>query len=79
MEEHNPIKPAHYLKYSRTVIDTIKGVSTPEEYRGFLKGNKIKYLARYQEKGGIEDLQKGQEYGELLIEFEEEQERGVAL
>lgn len=66
--------PDHYKKrYIREVIQSIKGLCTPEEYRGYLKGSKIKYLARYQDKGGIEDLEKGQWYGDELIAFEKEQ------
>lgn len=66
--------PDHYKKrYIREVIQSIKGLCTPEEYRGYLKGSKIKYLARYQDKGGIEDLEKGQWYGAELIAFEKEQ------
>lgn len=66
--------PDHYKKrYIREVIQSIKGLCTPEEYRGYLKGSKIKYLARYQDKGGIEDLEKGQWFGAELIAFEKEQ------
>lgn len=66
--------PDHYKKrYIREVIQSIKGLCTPEEYRGYLKGSKIKYLARYQDKGGIEDLEKEQWYGAELIAFEKEQ------
>lgn len=43
---------------------------TPEEFRGFLKGNAIKYLARSNEKGGLQDLQKAQHYLAKLIELE---------
>lgn len=38
---------------------------------GFLEGNAIKYLARWRDKGGIEDLRKAQHYIEKLIEVEE--------
>lgn len=31
---------------------------TPEEFRGFMIGTAIVYLARYKEKGGCEDIQK---------------------
>lgn len=66
--------PDHYKKrYIREVIQSIKGLCTPDEYRGYLKGSKIKYLARYQDKGGIEDLEKEEWYGAELIAFEKEQ------
>ena len=37
---------------------------------GFLEGNAIKYLVRWREKGGVEDLKKAQHYVEKLIEVE---------
>lgn len=37
---------------------------------GFLDGNAIKYLTRWREKGGIEDLKKALHYVQKLIEVE---------
>lgn len=37
---------------------------------GFFEGNAIKYLSRWRDKGGIEDLRKAQHYVEKLIEIE---------
>lgn len=39
---------------------------------GFMEGNAIKYLTRWRDKGGIEDLKKAKHYVEMLIEFEGE-------
>ena len=39
---------------------------------GFLEGNAIKYLARWRDKGGIEDLKKAKHYIDKLIEVENE-------
>lgn len=39
----------------------------------------IKYITRYKSKGGIQDLKKAIHTIELLIEFEEEKLRQVAL
>ena len=50
--------PSHYKQFSREVIDTMQGMSTPEEFKGYLKLNAVKYLSRYQGKNGIEDLGK---------------------
>lgn len=36
----------------------------------FFQGNIIKYVARYKEKGGVEDLDKARHYLEKLIELE---------
>ena len=35
---------------------------------GFCEGNIIKYVSRYKEKNGVEDLEKVIHYAELLIE-----------
>ena len=35
---------------------------------GYLEGNIIKYVTRYKQKNGIEDLRKAQHYLEKLIE-----------
>lgn len=37
---------------------------------GFCDGNVVKYVTRYKEKNGIEDLKKAKHYIELLIEME---------
>lgn len=39
---------------------------------GFIAGNVIKYVARYEKKGGLEDLRKAEHYLEKLIEVETE-------
>ena len=43
---------------------------TPEQFSGFLRGNAIKYLARCDDKGGVEDLRKARHYLDKLIEFQ---------
>lgn len=58
--------PNHYNQFSREVIDTMKGMSTAEEFKGFLKLNAVKYLSRYQGKNGAEDLDKAIWYIEKL-------------
>ena len=42
---------------------------------GYMAGNVIKYVSRYQEKNGIEDLKKAQHYIDILIEFEQGAEK----
>ncbi len=37
---------------------------------GFLEGNAIKYLCRWREKGGVQDLEKARHYIDKLIEVE---------
>jgi hypothetical protein len=38
---------------------------------GYLEGNIIKYVSRYPEKGGLEDLLKAKHYLEKLIEVKQ--------
>ena len=39
---------------------------------GFLEGNIIKYVCRYQRKNGLEDLKKARHYLDKLIEINDE-------
>lgn len=41
----------------------------------FMQGNVIKYVTRYKDKNGIEDLEKAKEYIDRLIEFEKRSEK----
>ena len=43
--------PSHYQLNGMEAIDIIKAVLTPEEYRGYLKGNTLKYIIREPYKG----------------------------
>ena len=65
-ESNNVVHPNHYNRTSVEVIDTIKGMSTTSEYRGFLIGNVVKYISRYSMKNGIEDIKKARYYLDLL-------------
>lgn len=60
--------PPHYTSGSVECIDAIKASLTPQQYAGYLRGNVIKYLWRYDRKGGAEDLRKARTYLEWLIE-----------
>lgn len=37
---------------------------------GYLEGNVVKYITRWRQKGGVEDLRKAKHYIEKLIEME---------
>jgi hypothetical protein len=50
--------------------DVMEAWMSFSEFKGFLKGNVIKYLARADDKGGLQDLQKAQHYLAKLIEIE---------
>lgn len=65
--------PIHYNSGSIEVIDFIKDQLTPEEFKGYIKGNVIKYMARERHKGGIEDLRKADKYLQMYLERVEEE------
>ena len=53
--------PSHYQLDGFEAIDIIKAALTPEEYRGYLKGNTLKYILREPFKGnGKQDVGKAQ-------------------
>ena len=67
-DKHNPVtQPDHYNKGAIEAIEAIKASMHPQEYKGYLKGNCLKYLWRYEYKNGIEDLKKAQVYLGWLI------------
>ena len=59
--------PKHYMQGSHECIDEIKAMLTPDEFRGFLKGNVIKYRYRANLKNGKEDLAKADNYAYYLM------------
>ena len=60
--------PAHYKYGKKETIDVIRDCMTEDEYHGYLKGNVLKYVARYKFKGEpLEDLEKAQWYLNRLI------------
>ena len=58
----------HYANKKVQPWDAMSAWMSQEEFVGFLRGNAIKYLARCNEKGGIEDVKKAQHYIDKLIE-----------
>lgn len=61
--------PSHYTNGDIECIDAIQASMSIEAFAGFLKGNIIKYMWRYEHKNGIEDLKKAQWYQNKLIEL----------
>lgn len=64
------INPLHYQKYPLQMIENMQNSMTPDEFKGYLKGNIMKYISRYQDKNGAEDLKKADWYLNKLIEVE---------
>jgi hypothetical protein len=61
-------KPEHYNTGIVECIDYIADRLSNEEFLGYLNGNLIKYLHRWKDKNGIEDLRKARWYLDKLIE-----------
>lgn len=62
------INPNHYKQGAVECIVAIESSMTPEQFKGYLKGNLLKYMWRYENKGGVEDLKKAQWYLNRLID-----------
>ena len=67
--ENDPVEhPSHYTENDIECIDAIESSMTPEQFRGYLKGNAMKYLWRYEKKENpIQDLRKAIWYLERLV------------
>ena len=63
---------SHYKNQGIEPIEYMRSTFTKEEFRGFLHGNCVKYLARHKDKNGMEDLRKAKVYLEWLISDWEE-------
>jgi hypothetical protein len=70
----NAINPAHYQKGKVECIEAIEASMSKEAFKGFLKGNCIKYIYRYENKNGAEDLKKAEWYLLRLIALREDEE-----
>ena len=69
MKSENKINPEHYHPHgiiTHEPIEIMKNMLTPDAYRGYLVGNVIKYVSRYDKKNGIEDLEKAKKYIDFL-------------
>jgi len=65
--------PPHYTDGGIECIEAIEASLTPEEFRGYCKGNLMKYGWRERLKGGTKSLKKAQWYLDRLIQFDEAQ------
>ena len=54
--------------YSKLAIQPVEYIN--KNNLSYLQGNVIKYVTRYKDKNGVEDLQKAKHYINLLIELE---------
>lgn len=59
--------PMHYNSGKIEVISIMEDQLNPDEYRGYIKGQVIKYITRERYKNGLEDLKKAAWYLNRLI------------
>jgi hypothetical protein len=69
--EDTQIGGNHYASKRVQPWHAMEAWMTRDQFAGFLRGNAIKYLARCDDKGGLEDLKKARHYLDKLIEFHE--------
>jgi hypothetical protein len=67
LARNHQVGGSHYQK-SIQPWDYMEVVLTEEQFKGYLIGNVIKYISRFQDKGGAIDLQKCKHYLDKLIE-----------
>lgn len=66
---HDPVNhPSHYKMGKVQCIEAIKSSLTEEEFRGYCKGNVIKYTWRERYKAGRESLEKAKWYLTYLLD-----------
>ena len=59
--------PTHYQTGLVETIDSIKNILGHDKFQAYCTGNVIKYLSRYREKNGLEDLKKAETYISFII------------
>ena len=59
--------PSHYNQNTMETIDVLENSMPRVHFCGYLRGNILKYMLRYEYKGGAEDLKKAQWYLNRLI------------
>ena len=65
-------RPNHYKTTDGIeCIDALRAMLGQERFEGFLQGNILKYVWRYRDKGGKEDLEKAKIYMQWLIDCQQ--------
>ena len=66
--DERQVSGSHYKDMPMQPWEVMEAVLTPEEFRGFLKGNIVKYAMRAGKKEGSDDAGKAQHYAQKLAE-----------
>ena len=57
----------HYVSKDIQPWSAMESWMSEEAFKGYIWGNVIKYVARWEDKGGVEDLEKAKHYLDKLI------------
>ena len=62
---------SHYCKGGMECIDAIKAAVSDitDPFEAYCTGNIIKYIWRWNDKNGVEDLNKAKQYADIIIEY----------
>ena len=72
-EEKNVNHPSHYTQGGIECIKAIEASMNPKGFQDYCKGNVLKYIWRWRDKNGIEDLKKALVYLKWLLESAEKE------
>ena len=63
--------PSHYCKGGFECIDVIRAAISDitDPFEAYCTGNIIKYIWRWNDKNGVEDLNKAKQYADIIIEY----------
>ena len=67
--------PSHYTQGGIECIEAIRASMTADGFCDYCKGNIIKYIWRWRDKGGVEDLKKASVYLDWLINAADAKEK----
>lgn len=65
--------PNHYCQGGIECIKAIEASMPPDGFQDYCKGNVLKYIWRWRDKAGVEDLKKARVYLNWLIESAEKE------
>lgn len=66
--EHQ-VAGAHYTSKMIQPWEFMEAIMSEEQFEGYIRGNIIKYISRYPDKGGKIDVEKARHYIDKLLEL----------
>jgi len=69
MTDDTQIGGSHYTSKAVQPWTAMESWMSEEAFKGYIWGNVIKYIARWEDKGGKQDLEKARHYLDKLIEI----------